>query len=307
MIGSSPMIQGRGTARFLLPHGTMINVADALYAPRANRTLLSFKDIRANGYHLETHCQDGKDFLCVTSQECGRKRVLEKLPSQSSGLYLTTIRLIESYAVTKHDLWDSDSYRLWHDRLGHPGRDMMIRILRSSHGHPFFRSKRQISGLSNAAESAAHVAARTRSAMHIAERANGASTSAAMRPEHTGHDAVRTMSATCLAVHNDLAAHSFARILSAVRTSAPADAHRATDCAPEGTNGRTILIAARHPPPESSLALSDAHRSFCRACSLAKLQSKPSYAKANTENIPFLQRIQGDICGPIHPTCGQFQ
>ena len=42
----------------------------------------------------------------------------------------------------RDDLWDFDTYRLWHDRLGHPGRDMMIRILKTSHGHPFFKTKR---------------------------------------------------------------------------------------------------------------------------------------------------------------------
>jgi peptide/histidine transporter 3/4 len=47
MIGSSQVIKGRGTAKFLLPDGTTFKVTDALYAPRANRTLLSFKDIHA--------------------------------------------------------------------------------------------------------------------------------------------------------------------------------------------------------------------------------------------------------------------
>ena len=57
--GSTQLIKGRGTAQFLLPNGTLIQIADALYAPRALRTLISFKDIRANGYHLETHCENG--------------------------------------------------------------------------------------------------------------------------------------------------------------------------------------------------------------------------------------------------------
>lgn len=60
------------------------------------------------------------------------------------------------------------------------------------------------------------------------------------------------------------------------------------------------------PPPASSLVMSDAHRSFCKACSLAKVGARPSYAKDTKENIPFLQRIQGDICGPIHPLCGPY-
>ena len=141
MIGLSKLIKWRGTAKFLLPNGATFQVTDALYAPRANRTLLSFKDIRANGYHVKTHCENGTEYLYITSNECGRKRILEKLMSQSSGLYLTTIWIIESYAVTNNEMWDTDSNKLWHDRLGHPGRDMMIHILTNLYGHPFFRVK----------------------------------------------------------------------------------------------------------------------------------------------------------------------
>ena len=60
---------------------------------------------------------------------------------QPNVLCITTIRVVESNHVMRNDLWDSDTYRLWHDRLGHPGRDMMIRILKNSNGHPFFRVK----------------------------------------------------------------------------------------------------------------------------------------------------------------------
>jgi len=59
--------------------------------------------------------------------------------------------------------------------------------------------------------------------------------------------------------------------------------------------------------PQTYVAISDAHRSFCKACSLAKLQGKPSFAVDNNDNIPFLHRIQGDICGPIKPECGPFR
>ena len=68
---------------------------------------------------------------------CGSTRILEKLMCRSCGLYLTTIRIIESNNVFRDDLLDSDTYRLWYDCLGYPGRDMMIRILKTSHGHPF--------------------------------------------------------------------------------------------------------------------------------------------------------------------------
>ena len=62
-------------------------------------------------------------------------------------------------------------------------------------------------------------------------------------------------------------------------------------------------------PPShyASLTISKAHHSFCKACSLAKTGSRPSYAKDTKQNIPFLQRIQGDICGPIHLECEPFK
>ena len=79
MAGPSQLIHGRGPAQFMLPNGTTLNVTEALYAPRAGRTLLSFKDIRANGFHVKTHCENGQKFLCITSNDYGHKRVLEKL------------------------------------------------------------------------------------------------------------------------------------------------------------------------------------------------------------------------------------
>src|ERR1017187_7122354 len=110
MARSSNLVQGRGHAQFLLPNGTTIDVTNALYAPRGNKTLLSFKDIRANGFHAETHDENGKEFICITSNDCGRKRILEKIMCLSIGLYATIIRAIESNNVIQDDLLDSDTY-----------------------------------------------------------------------------------------------------------------------------------------------------------------------------------------------------
>ena len=46
---------------------------------------------------------------------------------------------------------------------------------------------------------------------------------------------------------------------------------------------------------------------MCTACSQGKLIVKPSPIKVTKETINFLERIQGDICGPIHPHCGTFR
>ena len=34
---------------------------------------------------------------------------------------------------------------------------------------------------------------------------------------------------------------------------------------------------------------------------------RPSPKKIRNDSISFLERIQGDICGPIHPSCGSFR
>ena len=44
----------------------------------------------------------------------------------------------------------------------------------------------------------------------------------------------------------------------------------------------------------------------CSTCSQGKLIIKPSLSKIVVESLSFLERIQGDICGPIYPPCGPF-
>ena len=45
----------------------------------------------------------------------------------------------------------------------------------------------------------------------------------------------------------------------------------------------------------------------CAACSKEKLIIRPSFTKVTFESPAFLERIQGDICGPIHPPSGPFR
>ena len=44
----------------------------------------------------------------------------------------------------------------------------------------------------------------------------------------------------------------------------------------------------------------------CAACSKGKLIIRPSFTKVTFESSAFLERIQGDICGSIHPPSGHF-
>ena len=48
--GNTRIIEGSGRAIIILPKGTKFFINDALYSPKSQRNLLSFKDIRKNGY-----------------------------------------------------------------------------------------------------------------------------------------------------------------------------------------------------------------------------------------------------------------
>ena len=52
--GNSNLIEGSGRATIFLPKGTKLVIEDALFSSKSPRNLLSFKDIRRNGYHVET-------------------------------------------------------------------------------------------------------------------------------------------------------------------------------------------------------------------------------------------------------------
>jgi transposase InsO family protein len=45
----------------------------------------------------------------------------------------------------------------------------------------------------------------------------------------------------------------------------------------------------------------------CTACATGKLILRPSYLKIRAEPLKLLERIQGDICGPIQPSSGPFR
>ena len=85
---SSPtdLIDGSGIATILLPCGTIFHINDALYSVKSRRNLLSSKDIRHNGYHIETTYDNNKEYLCITHIVSSQKLVVEKLPAFSSRL-----------------------------------------------------------------------------------------------------------------------------------------------------------------------------------------------------------------------------
>jgi hypothetical protein len=84
--GSNADIVGTGSAMLVLPMGTQIFLKDALLYPDSKRTLLSFKDIRVNGFHVETEIEHGTEYLFITKFDEYQKRVVGRLPSSPSGL-----------------------------------------------------------------------------------------------------------------------------------------------------------------------------------------------------------------------------
>ena len=64
---------------------------------------------------------------------------------------------------------------------------------------------------------------------------------------------------------------------------------------------RIIENSHEHPLKNQKILL---HSDYpCSAYSQGKLITKPSSSKIVVECPSFLERIQGDICGPIHPPC----
>ena len=191
--GRDAVIVGTGRAIFTLPMGTQIIIEDALLYPDSTRTLIGYRDIRKNGFHIETHEDNKEEYLLFTKDNGYGKQIFEKIPSLSSGLYYTYIKPV-AHVAYKVIFQNVNAFQTWHDRLGHPGVGMMRKIICNSNGH-------------------------------------------------------------------DLNEAKF---------------------------------------PQSSDFI-------CTACATGKLILRPSHLKIQAEPLQFLERIQGDICGPIQPLSGPFR
>ena len=130
ILGPINLIKGFNKATIILPKYTKLQIEDVLYSNKSSRNLLTFKYICRNGYHIETMNHNANEYLLITSITSGQKCISEQLSSLSCGLYQTTIRSIESYAVMNQKFNDSNAFLLWHERLRHPGISMMRRIVK---------------------------------------------------------------------------------------------------------------------------------------------------------------------------------
>ena len=118
--------------------------------------------------------------------------MVERFPSSPTSLYYTYIKPTDEYVAMKTIFKNTESFRIWHDRLGHLGLGMMRKIINNAAGH----------------------------------------------------------------------------------------------------DGR---------------GFSNPKDFICTACAKRKLITRPSLLKIRDESPVFLERIQGDICGPIQPLSGPFR
>lgn len=77
----------------------------------------------------------GLEYLVITENVSGQTCVVEKFPALSSGLYWTKISAIEAHSIVNQKFTDSNTFALWHNRLGHLGSIMMRWIIENSNGH----------------------------------------------------------------------------------------------------------------------------------------------------------------------------
>ncbi|KAB2090726.1 hypothetical protein ERO13_A03G129850v2, partial [Gossypium hirsutum] len=99
ILGSTKIIKGSERVNILLPRGIKFQINDALYSPKSQRNLLSFKDICHNRNHIETISEGNDEYLQIMSIIHGNKQILEKLSTLSSSLYYTRISTVETHAI----------------------------------------------------------------------------------------------------------------------------------------------------------------------------------------------------------------
>jgi hypothetical protein len=96
--GRDALIVGSRRATITLPMGTQIMMDDALLYSDLTRTLLSFRDVCKNGFHVETYMDTKGEFLLFTKLTRYGKQNCEKISSLQTGLYFTYIKSIEHVA-----------------------------------------------------------------------------------------------------------------------------------------------------------------------------------------------------------------
>jgi hypothetical protein len=75
--GCDAMIVGVGRATITLTMGTHITIEET-FQNDSTRTLLSYRDIWKNGFHVETHEENKEEYLLFTKDTGYGKQIVEK-------------------------------------------------------------------------------------------------------------------------------------------------------------------------------------------------------------------------------------
>jgi peptide/histidine transporter 3/4 len=83
--GHDVLIVGSGRTTITLSMGTQITMEDALLYTDSTR-----RDVRKNGFHVETHMDNKEEFLLFTKLTGYGKQICEKISSLQTGFTLYT-------------------------------------------------------------------------------------------------------------------------------------------------------------------------------------------------------------------------
>ena len=116
IIDSKKLIEGFRKVVIFLFDGIKFVINDALFSTKFQRNLLSFKDIRQNGYHIEIVNENNVEYLYIIVIIIGKKCILEKLSTLSFGLYNTNISITETNVIVNQKFTNQNTFIVWHDQ-----------------------------------------------------------------------------------------------------------------------------------------------------------------------------------------------
>jgi len=156
MAGSRTMRFREGRATVVLPGGFPLICENAMYAPDAPRSLISYRDLRARKIHISTEKERGEEVLALRQGH----ELLATAKAGADGLYTVVINPLTVSPISLKDVeevsmaaWARDPEAkshslaqgvsidtiakpdLWHMRLGHPGTTIFRRMLPLITGH----------------------------------------------------------------------------------------------------------------------------------------------------------------------------
>ena len=141
-----------GRANLVLPGGAPLTCERAMYAPDAPRSLISYRDLRANHIHVSTAMENDEEVLELRRGQ----RLLATAHAGDNGLYTLPITgASPTYSGEEEDGGCPPAHRpclslrgaqetflatnskadVWHRRLGHPGTTMMRKMIPILKGH----------------------------------------------------------------------------------------------------------------------------------------------------------------------------